>query len=89
MKDFTDNNAMVSKAIIGQTYQGLDIPMLKIGNNTSPIVLIIGGHHARELISVTQALYITNLILEDPLLTKNRQFFVIPLLNIDSYRKID
>jgi len=58
-----------------------------------PAVLVIGCHHARELISTTQVLSVLNYILQEEseeidYIRKNREMIFIPVLNVDGLQKI-
>lgn len=91
----------VSKFSIGLSYEGRDIPALRIGvhptNNDHPLpprktILITGGSHAREWISTTSVNYIAYSLITRygrfPAVTKLLEefdFVFIPTLNPDGY----
>jgi extracellular matrix protein 14 len=91
----------VSKFSIGQSYEGRDIPALRIGvhptNNDRPLsprktILITGGSHAREWISITTVNYIAYSLITrygrfDAVtkLLEEFDFVFVPTLNPDGY----
>ena len=91
----------VSKFSIGQSYEGRDIPALRIGvhptNNDRPLsprktILITGGSHAREWISTTTVNYIAYSLITrygrfDAVtkLLEEFDFVFVPTLNPDGY----
>jgi extracellular matrix protein 14 len=91
----------VSKFSIGLSYQGRDIPALRIGvhptNNDQPLpprktILITGGSHAREWISTTTVNYIAYSLITRygrfaavTKLLEEFDFVFIPTLNPDGY----
>ncbi|GLG99710.1 Carboxypeptidase [Gryllus bimaculatus] len=96
MKDYLQELATlysntVSVGSIGSSYEGRDLPILKIssgGDDTRPIILIDAGIHAREWIAPAMALYIIQQLVENPSnadLIANVDWHVIPLLNPDGY----
>ena len=91
----------VSKLSIGLSYEGREIPALRVGvhptNNDKPLpprktILITGGSHAREWISTTTVNYIAYSLITRygrfPAVTKlldEYDFVFIPTLNPDGY----
>ena len=91
----------VSKFSIGLSYEGRDIPALRVGvhptNNDKPLpprktILLTGGSHAREWISTTTVNYIAYSLITRygrfPAVTKLLEefdFVFIPTLNPDGY----
>lgn len=78
---------------IGNSYLGKSIPALVLENTGAPKIMIVGTHHARELISTTQVLFLISRFLEndDPRIgeiRKNTEIWFIPVLNIDGYSYI-
>src|SRR4029077_20760049 len=86
---------IVSLFSIGKTYQGRDIWAAKISDNVAtdeaePEVLLDGGHHAREHLTVEQALYLLHLLADnygtDPQITNlvnSREIWIIFAVNPD------
>jgi hypothetical protein len=82
---------------IGVSLEGRAIPVIKISDNagtdeSEPEVLIVGCHHARELMSVEIPLYVMRRLLDgygaDPALTAlvdSRQIWIVPVANPDGY----
>ncbi|MFX0149739.1 MAG: M14 family zinc carboxypeptidase [Candidatus Hodarchaeota archaeon] len=80
---------------IGKTYFGRDIFCVKITNESILLpkteVLIVGQHHAREQITVENALYFIDKVVDNwmrsdssiEVLLKTKVVYVIPSLNID------
>ncbi len=80
---------------IGRTYFGRDIYCVRITNEsvtlTKSEILIVAQHHAREQITVENALYFIDKIVNDSLdpsssisvLLQKKAIYVIPSLNID------
>ena len=82
---------------IGVSIEGRLILGVKISDNvqtneTEPEVLIVGCHHARELMSVELPLYVMRRLLDgygtDPVLTNlvdTREIWIVPIVNPDGY----
>ncbi|KAI1822826.1 hypothetical protein F4861DRAFT_359168 [Xylaria intraflava] len=85
---------------IGKSYEGRDIPALRLGIRTDDntldhpreIVLVTGGFHAREWISISSVNYVAwsfvQSIDEDPMINeilKKFDLVFIPVLNPDGY----
>jgi zinc carboxypeptidase/immune inhibitor InhA-like protein len=82
---------------IGFSIQGRAIEAVKISDNVGvqeaePEVLIMGCHHARELMSVEVPLYLMRRLLDgygsDPVITSlvdERQIWIVPIVNPDGY----
>lgn len=76
---------------IGRTVENRTIHMINItnGNPRNKIILITGGQHAREWISVTSALYILHNIVTNfdtqKNYMKNKNWLIIPVVNPDGY----
>ena len=83
---------------IGTTYENRTIWAIKISDNPQleeaeePDILIMGCHHARELISVEVPLFFANYLVENyeinadvKNLVDNREIWIIPMLNPDGH----
>jgi len=82
---------------IGTSLEGRAITAIKISDNVSldesePEILIVGCHHARELMSVEIPLYVMRRLLDgygtDPVITAlvdTRQIWIVPVANPDGY----
>jgi len=82
---------------LGLSYEGRLILGVKISDNVGsdedePEVLVVGCHHARELMSVELPLYLMRRLLDgygvDPLLTSlvdTREIWIVPIVNPDGY----
>ena len=81
----------VSVKFIGESQNGLKIPMVFLGNASSEFkVCFMGGLHGNEPASTEGMLFlINNLIKEDSLkyLVDNLNIAIIPMANIDGYQK--
>ncbi|MBT3076141.1 MULTISPECIES: M14 family metallopeptidase [Streptomyces] len=89
------NPSIMSKRVIGKTYQGRDIVAIKISDNVAtdeaePEVLFTAHQHAREHLTVEMALYLLREFAEgygsDPRITQavnGRELWVIPDMNPD------
>ena len=81
---------------IGQSFKGNDIPVVKITNElktrNKKEFFLVAHHHAREIITLENALYFIDKIVYDFIngdreiktALKNRIIYVIPSLNIDT-----
>ncbi|KAE9556717.1 hypothetical protein FO519_000123 [Halicephalobus sp. NKZ332] len=86
---------LLTYEIIGQTFQGRPIGVLKIGypsEKEKTKVFIDGGIHAREWISPASVLWYTNELLQDPRYTHPQtgylnkiDIYVLPVINADGY----
>jgi carboxypeptidase T len=82
---------------LGQSVQGRFIRSIKISDNAAvdedePEVLIMGCHHARELMSVEMPLLFARYLLEhygtDPRVTElidTREIWIAPMINVDGH----
>jgi hypothetical protein len=82
---------------IGTTVESRPIVAMKISDNVAvdedePEVLLVGCHHARELMSVELPLYVMRRLLDgygvDPILTDvvdGRETWIVPILNADGH----
>jgi len=83
----------VSTEIIGQSYLGEDMIILKVcrgGCGSKPAIWIDGGIHAREWIThMTVPFMMRELVENDadhPELTENLDWYMLPVVNPDGYR---
>ncbi|NXL83558.1 CBPB1 Carboxypeptidase, partial [Alectura lathami] len=93
--DIADQNPdLVSRSVIGETYEGRSIYLLKLGKSGSnkKAIFIDCGFHAREWISPAFCQWFVKEAVEtygeDNLMTSlldNLDFYVLPVLNIDGY----
>jgi len=83
---------------IGKTIEGRDIPAIKITKNpqaddpNKPDVLFLGGHHAREWISIEVPLRLAEYLVANyagnstvQSLVDSREIWIIPIVNPDGY----
>jgi Zinc carboxypeptidase/Immune inhibitor A peptidase M6 len=82
---------------IGFSLEGRPIEAVKISDHVAlaegePQVLIVGCHHARELMSVELPLYVMRRLLDgygvDPVITSlvdSREIWIVPIVNPDGY----
>ncbi|GAA5126720.1 M14 family zinc carboxypeptidase [Haloechinothrix salitolerans] len=94
-KAVTDHPDLISRQVIGQSYEGRDILALKISDNPDvdedePEVLFTHQQHAREHLTVEMALYSMNLFTDsygsDPEVTdmvNSREIWIVPTMNPD------
>src|SRR3712207_1099845 len=87
--------AIASKRVLGKTYQGRDIVAVKISDNvgtdeSEPEVLFDANHHAREHLTVEQALYLLNQFTSGYAgdtrvrnIVNSRELWFIPMVNPD------
>ena len=84
--------------IIGRSLEGRDIPALEISADpqfadpAKPEVLVVGCHHAREIMTVEVPLHLARTLVEgygrDPYLTRlvdTRRLWIVPMLNPDGH----
>jgi carboxypeptidase T len=93
----TSYSGLASLEVIGITIEARNIYALKVSDNVSadedePEVLIMGNHHAREIMSVEIPLRFAQYLLENyglvPEITHyidNREIFFIPMVNPDGH----
>ncbi len=92
----TDNPGLAHYAVIGQSLQGKDIFALSItgpGDSSQRVqILLNGGQHAREWVSVSTVMYIADRLIAgygiDPRITAlmdNIEFLIVPVVNPDGY----
>lgn len=93
----TSHPAIARMDTIGVSIEGRLILGVKISDNvqvneTEPEVLIVGCHHARELMSVELPLYVMRRLLDgygsDPVITTlvdTREIWIVPMVNPDGH----
>ncbi|MDH3690389.1 MAG: M14 family zinc carboxypeptidase [Gammaproteobacteria bacterium] len=93
-----ETSSNIAKVVtIGTSVKGNSIPAIKISDDptvedpSEPDVLIIGGHHAREWISIEVPLRLAEYLVshyDDPeiqSLVDSREIWIVPILNPDGY----
>jgi carboxypeptidase T len=85
--------SLVSKTVIGKSYEGRELWAIKISDNVAtdeaePEVLFTAGQHAREHLTIEMALYLAHLLAEDPdsrvrTLVNTREIWIVPNMNPD------
>ncbi|OMJ70961.1 hypothetical protein SteCoe_30934 [Stentor coeruleus] len=80
----------LQKEIVGKTFYDREIKALRMANPHKPRILVIGAHHARELISITNIFYLLDYIMTNKSLSlrTEREILFIPLLNVDGLSAI-
>ena len=90
-----DHPTLLSRRVIGQSYQGRDIVALKISDNVAtdeaePEVLFTAHQHAREHLTVEMALYLVQLFTDEYAtdthirdLVNSREIWIVPDVNPD------
>ena len=91
----TDHSAIAKVFSLGTSYEGRDIPGIKISDNvqteeSEPEIFICAMHHAREAATVNVAMYIINQLTDNygsnPTVTSlvnSREIYIIPVINPD------
>jgi carboxypeptidase T len=87
--------AIVSRRVIGKTYQGRDIVAVKISDNVGtdenePEILYDADHHAREHLTVEMAIYLLHLFTDNYAsdtrikgIVNSREIWIVPSVNPD------
>ena len=87
--------SIASKSSIGTSYEGRDMPLVKISDNVGtdenePEILFDAHQHAREHLTVEMALYILHLLIDNygtdtriTNLVNSREFWIVPDMNPD------
>lgn len=80
----------LQKEIIGKTFYGREIKALRMANPHKPRILVVGAHHARELISVTNVFYLLDYLMTNQSISlrTEREIIFVPLLNVDGLAAI-
>jgi carboxypeptidase T len=90
-----DHPTLISRRVIGQSYQGREIVALKISDNVAtdeaePEALFTAHQHAREHLTVEMALYLVSLFTDEYAtdtrvrnLVNSREIWIVPDLNPD------
>ena len=94
IRDLLTNYSLANPSLIlesiGTTYFNETIPALKFLSPHSPRILVVGGHHARELVSITQVLYSLDYLVQS--LSKGekleKEIWFVPILNVDGFQMI-
>nr|1ZLI_A Chain A, Carboxypeptidase B [Homo sapiens] len=90
----TENPALISRSVIGTTFEGRAIYLLKVGKagQNKPAIFMDCGFHAREWISpafcqwfVREAVRTYGREIQVTELLNKLDFYVLPVLNIDGY----
>ncbi len=91
----TSKPSIAQKLSIGTSYEGRDMPLIKISDNVGtdenePEILFNAHQHAREHLTVEMALYILHLLIDnygtDTRITNivnSREFWIVPDMNPD------
>lgn len=94
-KALTDHPTLITRQVIGKSYENRDIIALKISDNpgvdeAEPEVLFTHQQHAREHLTVEQALYTINLLTDSysadstiKRLVDTREIWIVPSMNPD------
>ncbi|CAG0917676.1 unnamed protein product [Notodromas monacha] len=90
MDELAAANDFVETEIIGQSYEGRDLKVLKINTANSPVKFWIdGGLHAREWITPATVTYIINEMVNNYEANKDivdaYQWYILPVHNPDGY----
>jgi carboxypeptidase T len=87
--------AIAQKLTIGTSYEGRDMPLIKISDNVAvdepePEILFNAHQHAREHLTVEMARYIMHLLIDNygtdariANLVNSREFWIVPDMNPD------
>jgi carboxypeptidase T len=90
-----DHPELVELGTIGDSYEGRDLPVVKISDNVAtdedePEVLFTANQHAREHLTAEMALYIANLLTDSygsdgeiTRLVDEREVWIVPMANPD------
>lgn len=91
----TDHPSIARKSSIGTSYEGRDLPVIKISDNVAtdedePEILFNSQQHAREHLTVEMAIYLLNLFTDsygsDSRITNivnTREIWIVPTVNPD------
>ncbi|GLW92920.1 M14 family metallopeptidase [Actinokineospora globicatena] len=94
-KAVTDHPGIITKQVVGKTYENRDIFAIKISDNAAtdedePEVLFTAHQHAREHLTVEMAVYLINLLTDSYTtdakikgLVDSREIWIIPDVNPD------
>ncbi|CAH2984176.1 unnamed protein product [Chilo suppressalis] len=83
--------SICKQEVIGRTFENNTITMMKVsnGNPSNKAIILNAGSHAREWIAITSALVILREIVtnydEQPSYMKDKDWYIIPLLNPDGF----
>jgi len=83
---------MVTVTVMGQSYEGRDMPMMKIstgGSGTKKAIFVDGGIHAREWVSPATVTWMMSELVEryddHPEFVDNLDWYFMPVINPDGY----
>ncbi|MBU7048400.1 MAG: hypothetical protein HXS54_18365 [Theionarchaea archaeon] len=90
----SDHSAIAKVISLGTSYEGRDIPGIKISDNvgteeSEPEIFICALHHAREAATVNVSMYIINYLTDNytnpyvASLIDNREIYIFPVINPD------
>ena len=96
LNSLIEKSNIVSKEVIGQSYEGRDLSVFKISVDTGvedkPAIFINGCQHAREWVTPMVAIYLIENLLQDYLnineikiLLENVDVYILPVVNPDGY----
>ena len=77
----------VTYGSVGKSYEGREIPYVKIGNS-GPVLFVECGIHSREWVTVAFGTWLSNELVTNANLasyTDRYQIIIVPVLNVDGY----